>query len=493
MLPPFHGRRMRAYEPIVREVVERELARWPLERPFALHPRMQAVTLEVILRAVFGVAEPRRRERLRELLPRLLASGSSVATQFRVLVSRRFSLPDPLARLQQLERAIDELLLAEIAERRSAAGLAGREDVLSLLVRARFENGGAMSDRELRDQLLTLLLAGHETTATALAWTVDLLPRHPAALARLTAELGRSGRAPLRRDSGCARRARHAASRSGAPAAARARARSPARACAAWSLPARCGEVAVRHAAQLRGVALIGEGTVEQDGLLQRAGERAHEDIGSELRVGVGDVGVAPQQPGQQGGHALEARHHALAHHRVAHALDDARPDDSRVREDHCDDRVDEALHELGERRAGQARIGRQSRQRGELAVQDSQLHRAHQRRLVGHARVERTDRGPGAVGDRRHRRPVEAALGQKLLGGVEKPVEGVAAARLLWWANAVGGQQRLDVECGQAVLRRSVSAPSASAASPAPTTASMSSSSRDPSAAGFVARASAS
>jgi cytochrome P450 len=198
MLPPFHGERMRAYEPIVREVAAREIERWPLDRAFALHPCMQSITLEVILRAVFGVAEPRRRERLRELLPQLLARTSSVAMQFRVLLSRRLPLPDPFAALEELGRAIDELLLAEIAERRVDPGVAEREDILSLLVCARFEDGSEMSDRELRDQLITLLLAGHETTATALAWTADLLLRHPAVLARLTAELDAGSDAYLR-------------------------------------------------------------------------------------------------------------------------------------------------------------------------------------------------------------------------------------------------------------------------------------------------------
>jgi cytochrome P450 family 135 len=189
MLPPFHGDRIRAYESIVRDVTEREIAGWPRDRPFALHPRMQAVTLEVILRAVFGIADPQRRERLRELLPRLLARTSSAALQFRVLLSRRFELTDPLARMQQLAGEIDGLLLAEIAERRADPAAAARDDVLSLLISARFEDDAVMSDRELRDQLMTLLLAGHETTATALAWTADLLLRHPAVLARLLAEL----------------------------------------------------------------------------------------------------------------------------------------------------------------------------------------------------------------------------------------------------------------------------------------------------------------
>jgi cytochrome P450 len=191
MLPPFHGERMRAYEATVRDLAERELEGWPRDRPFAVHPRMQAVTLEVIMRAVFGVTDAGRGERLRELLRRLLDGTASTALQFRMLAARRRDGADPIARLRDTARAIDALLLAEIAERRADPRAGEREDILSLLMAARFEDGAGMDDRELRDQLLTLLMAGHETTATALAWTVDLLARHPAALARLTAEVDR--------------------------------------------------------------------------------------------------------------------------------------------------------------------------------------------------------------------------------------------------------------------------------------------------------------
>jgi cytochrome P450 len=110
-----------------------------------------------------------------------------------MLLSNRFQRGDPLADLRRLTREIDELLLAEIAERRLDPNLQQREDILSLLMSARMEDGSAMSDRDLRDQLVTLLLAGHETTATALAWTFDLLLRHPAQLARLTAEVQEGG------------------------------------------------------------------------------------------------------------------------------------------------------------------------------------------------------------------------------------------------------------------------------------------------------------
>src|SRR4051794_10632608 len=183
MLPPFHGERMQAYEATVRDVAEREIAGWRPGEPFALHPRMQSITLEVILSAVFGVTDPERRARLRELLPQLLDQSASVGLQVRVLLSRRNGA-DPFAELRKLLDQIDAVLLAEIAERRADPALDEREDMLSLFTAARFEDGTAMSDQELRDQLVTLLLAGHETTATALAWTVDLLLRHPEAMAQ---------------------------------------------------------------------------------------------------------------------------------------------------------------------------------------------------------------------------------------------------------------------------------------------------------------------
>jgi cytochrome P450 len=177
MLPPFHGERMRTYEATVREVVARDIDAWPEGEPFAVHPRMQGVTLEVILRAVFGVTDPTRRARLAERVGQLLADTAAWSLQLAVLLSRRFNGPDPLAKLQGQRREIDALLDVEIAERRADP----RDDILSMLIVA------GMDDAEIRDQLMTLLLAGHETTATGLAWTLDLLVRHPQALQRLEA------------------------------------------------------------------------------------------------------------------------------------------------------------------------------------------------------------------------------------------------------------------------------------------------------------------
>jgi cytochrome P450 family 135 len=189
MLPPFHGERMRAYEAVMERAADRELDSWPLGRRFPLQPRMQAITLEVILRAVFGVEDPARRERLRGLLVGLLEVTSSPRAQVIGLLSRRFGRIGPYGRLLRLMEDVDAALFEQIAERRGDPGAGDRDDILSLLVEARFEDGEPMSDSEIRDQLMTLLLAGHETTATALAWAFDLLFRSPDAFDRLRAEL----------------------------------------------------------------------------------------------------------------------------------------------------------------------------------------------------------------------------------------------------------------------------------------------------------------
>jgi cytochrome P450 len=189
MLPAFHGERMRSYEPIVGEIVDAEIDSWPLGEEFAIHPRMQAMTLEVILRVVFGVAEGPRLERLRGLLTQVLEETASPFTQLVGLAARRFGGRGPWAKFEEQLRAVDELLYAEIAERRAREDFEERDDILSALMQARFEDGGQMGDSDLRDQLMTLLLAGHETTATALAWTFDLLLRHPRELMRLRESL----------------------------------------------------------------------------------------------------------------------------------------------------------------------------------------------------------------------------------------------------------------------------------------------------------------
>jgi cytochrome P450 len=185
MLPPFHGERMRSYEETMTEIVEAEIDSWPLHTEFPIHARMQAVTLEVILRVVFGVSSGPRLDRLREMLATVLQETAAPGRQVLALVMQRFGGRGMFAHFERELREVDELLFAEIAEHRERPDLAEREDILSMLMQAEFEDGGKMEDQELRDQLMTLLLAGHETTATALAWTFDLLLRHPTVLGRL--------------------------------------------------------------------------------------------------------------------------------------------------------------------------------------------------------------------------------------------------------------------------------------------------------------------
>ena len=185
MLPAFHGERMRSYQPLVEEIVDAEIDSWPLNEEFTIHPRMQAITLEVILRVVFGVADGPRLEKLRVVLAKVLAETASPFAQLIGLASRRFGGRGPWAKFEGQLKAVDELLYAEIADRRAEGGHEERDDILSVLMVARFEDGEGMTDTDLRDQLMTLLLAGHETTATALAWTFDLLLRHAEPLQRL--------------------------------------------------------------------------------------------------------------------------------------------------------------------------------------------------------------------------------------------------------------------------------------------------------------------
>lgn len=189
MLPAFHGERMRSYEEALIEIVDAEIDSWPLGEEFPIHARMQAITLETILRIVFGVSSGPRLERLRQVLSTVLQETASPGRQLIGLVSRRFAGTTPFEQFERQLREVDELLFAEIAEHRARPDLAEREDILSMLMRAEFEDGTRMEEQELRDQLMTLLLAGHETTATALAWSFDLLLRHPQPLARLRESL----------------------------------------------------------------------------------------------------------------------------------------------------------------------------------------------------------------------------------------------------------------------------------------------------------------
>jgi cytochrome P450 family 135 len=189
MLPPFHGERMRAYESVITEVIGREIESWPRGETFRIHPRMQSVTLEVIMRAVFGVTEEGQLTRMREALGVLVHQTASASRQLIGLASQRFGRWGPWRSFDNTLRRVDARIYEQVAARRADPQLEEREDILSMLLVSRFEDGSAMSDPEIRDQLVTLLLAGHETTATALAWTFDLLLRNPAVMERLREEI----------------------------------------------------------------------------------------------------------------------------------------------------------------------------------------------------------------------------------------------------------------------------------------------------------------
>jgi cytochrome P450 len=189
MLPPFHGERMRAYAGVIDSLAERQVASWPTSEPFPVAPAMRSIALEVILRAVFGVDDVARNAPLRRALERMLAGTTPPWRFLGLLLAQRFA-PSVRGwrRASPLMRRVDKLLFAEIARRRAEAG-ADRDDILSLLIGARDERGEPLSDEHLRDELMTMLVAGHETTATALAWSLERLAHSPAALDRLEAEL----------------------------------------------------------------------------------------------------------------------------------------------------------------------------------------------------------------------------------------------------------------------------------------------------------------
>jgi cytochrome P450 len=195
MLPAFHGERMRAYEEVMREAADRSIAAWPVGRPFTLLPQMQSLTLDVIMQAVFGVEEVARREELKRRVRAMIDPvGTRLGLLMMLLSGGRLGLAARMRRFEKARLQVDQLIYEEIAHRRTVADLEQREDVLSMLLLARDEEGAAMTDRELRDELVTLLVAGHETTATGLAWAFELLLRNPAVLERLRAALAAGDR-----------------------------------------------------------------------------------------------------------------------------------------------------------------------------------------------------------------------------------------------------------------------------------------------------------
>ena len=178
MLPAFHGEALRRYPALMREIAEEQVRTWPVGEPVALRPRMQKITLEVILRLVIGVRDPEALARLRTLLGQLVEQPTTLLF-LATAVERDLSWFPPWRRFLSIRAAANELIYREIARRRARPD---GDDILSLLVQA---SGDSLTDEELRDELMTLLIAGHETTATALAWAFERLTRHPFVLERL--------------------------------------------------------------------------------------------------------------------------------------------------------------------------------------------------------------------------------------------------------------------------------------------------------------------
>jgi cytochrome P450 len=186
LLPPFHGERMREYERTIVDATRADMARWPRGRAMRVQERTRAITLEVILRAVFGV-EAERMDTMRAAIAGLLAPVNPL--RLLAIALRQPSMERPTGAFGQALDRLDAAIADELTRRRAQADLASRTDILSLLMQARDEQGEAMSDDELRDELVTLLLAGHETTATSVAWAIERLVRHPTQLERLVAEI----------------------------------------------------------------------------------------------------------------------------------------------------------------------------------------------------------------------------------------------------------------------------------------------------------------
>ncbi len=186
LLPAFHGEKMVALRGLMQELADAELDSWPTGEPVVLHPRLQRLTLEIILRAVFGLEQGRQLDSLRNLLTEVLAFSENPLS---VLPAAQRLAPwlRPLKQFQALSERVDREIFALIEERR-AAPEQDRDDVLDMLLAARHEDGSQMSVRELRDELMTALVAGHETTASQLAWAFERLAREPAVVARLLDE-----------------------------------------------------------------------------------------------------------------------------------------------------------------------------------------------------------------------------------------------------------------------------------------------------------------
>jgi cytochrome P450 len=191
VVPHFAGKRVRSYEQIVEEEVMREIATWPEGREFETLPSMIRITLGAILRAIFGAEGPALDE-LRDLLPSMVTIASLIVV-VPLRMRRDLGRWSPWGRYLRYRRRFDAVVDSLIAAARVDPALDERSDVLAMLVQARYDNGEALPDRHIADELLTLVIAGHETTGLTLAWAAERLRRHPRLLSRLTEEVDAGG------------------------------------------------------------------------------------------------------------------------------------------------------------------------------------------------------------------------------------------------------------------------------------------------------------
>ncbi|HEX8646408.1 MAG TPA: cytochrome P450 [Thermoleophilaceae bacterium] len=198
MLPPFHGRRLAAHERAMVEAADRAIDAWPVGREFEALPHMYVLTLDVIATAVFGMEEGDRREELKRRIRAFLETASQPIRVILLLLSRgRMRDEQGMREFEQRRELMYELIADEIRRRRDVPDLDERDDALSLLLQARDEDGSGLTDEEVRDELVTLLVAGHETTAAGLAWTLELVHRHPEVLGRARAAVAEEDTAYL--------------------------------------------------------------------------------------------------------------------------------------------------------------------------------------------------------------------------------------------------------------------------------------------------------
>ena len=197
LMPPFHGERMRTYGQLIIDITQQVVGQWQIGRPFSVRSSTQEISLRVILHAVFGLSEGDRYQQLKEILKALLHSiGSPVSASMLFLrfLQQDLGVWSPWGGFLDRIRQIDALLYAEIQQRRQEPD-SERDDILSLLLAARDEAGQQMSEKELRDELITLLLAGYETTASAIAWALYWIHNVPGVLDKLLRELDSLGSA----------------------------------------------------------------------------------------------------------------------------------------------------------------------------------------------------------------------------------------------------------------------------------------------------------